>query len=314
MKAIGLEQFGGPEVLHPVELPEAHAGNGEVRIRVRAAAVNPADAMLRDGSLASWYADATPPFIPGMDVAGVVDEVGADVDPVSGLVVGAEVVAVIDNAGQRGGYSELLAVPAASVAVKPAKLSFPQAASFLMNALTARNALELLGDPYGTLLVTGAAGAVGGFTLRLAKDRGWRTFAGSAAADERLVRSFGADAVIDRGERLVDRIRALAPEGVGAAVNGADLGAAVVGAVRAEGTIVSLRGWQGPKPQRGINVVGANVRERVEDTAAIRDLVGLVAAGVLPTRVALELPAEQAADAHRRLEQGGLRGRIILTF
>lgn len=158
MKAIGLSSYGGPQVLHVVDLPEPHAGPGEVRVRVRAAGVNPADLMLRDGSLADWHRDMEPPFIPGMDVAGTIDEIADDARPIEGesLSLGTDVVGIVDNHGRHGGYSEYVVLPAESVTRKPAGTTFPQAASFLMNALTARCALDALAlAPGATLVVTG---------------------------------------------------------------------------------------------------------------------------------------------------------------
>jgi len=110
MKAYGLERYGGPEVMHEVTLPEVHAGAGQVRIRVATAGVNPADAQVRDGSLAEFFRDMPPPYVPGMDVAGTVDEVG---DGVEGISAGDEVVGLVINSGSYGGYSEYVVLPAA---------------------------------------------------------------------------------------------------------------------------------------------------------------------------------------------------------
>ena len=161
MHVIGLSEYGGPEVLRPFQLPDPRPGPGQVRVRVRAAGVNPVDAMLRQGLLAAAYQGAAPPFVPGMEVAGTIDELGDGVDPA--LTVGHDVVGMVDNIASHGGYSDYVVLPAESVTALPAGMTFPDAASFLNNALTARNALDAFGLPAGaTLLVTGAAGAVGG--------------------------------------------------------------------------------------------------------------------------------------------------------
>jgi NADPH2:quinone reductase len=134
--------------------------------------VNPADVMLRDGRLREWYQDSEPPFIPGMDIAGTIDEIGDAVNAESGLAIGGDVVGIIDNHGQHGGYSECIVLDARSVRPKPARADFPEAASFLMNALTVRTALDALALPPGsTLLVTGAAGAFGGCAVQLGAPR-----------------------------------------------------------------------------------------------------------------------------------------------
>ena len=120
VRAVGLFEYGGPDVLRIVDLPEPHADAGQVRVRVRAAAVNPADVMLRDGRLREWYQDSEPPFIPGMDIAGTIDEIGNAVDAEFGLTIGNDVVGIVDNHGQHGGYSEYIVTDARSVTSKPA--------------------------------------------------------------------------------------------------------------------------------------------------------------------------------------------------
>jgi NADPH:quinone reductase len=144
MKAIGLFEYGGPEVLRLVELPEPDARGGEVRVKVRAAAINPADVMLREGLLRASYEGIEPPFVPGMEVAGTIDEVGEGVSEAAGVALAEDVVGFVDNNGRHGGYSEYVVLPAASVTRMPAGATFAQAASFLMNALTARTALDVL--------------------------------------------------------------------------------------------------------------------------------------------------------------------------
>ncbi|MEU6655661.1 NADP-dependent oxidoreductase [Streptomyces sp. NPDC046900] len=314
MQAIGLTTYGPPEVLQPVELPEQHATAGQVRIRVRAAGVNPADVMLRDGSLADWYKDLKPPFIPGMDVSGVVDEIGPDVPDDYQLRPGDDVVAVVDNHGRHGGYSPYVVLPAASVTAAPAGADYPHAASFLMNALTARCALDALAlPPAATLLVTGAAGAVGGYTVQLAATAGLNVIAVASHNDEATVRAFGAQQFIARGTDTAARIRKLVPCGADGLVDAAMLHEHITPAVRDGGQIAVLRFWDGD-PGRDITVHPVNVRDRVTDHAAIRHLREQVEAGVLSPRVAETFPAGQAAKAHQRLQQGGVRGRLILQF
>ncbi len=316
MKAIGLSTYGGPEVLRLVDLPEPHAGPGQVRVRVRAAGINPADVMLRDGSLADYYRGLEPPFIPGMDVAGTIDEVADDVDSVGEeeMSVGLEVVGLVDNHGRHGGYSEYVVLPAESVTRKPAATTFPQAASFLMNALTARCALDSLDlAPGATLVVTGAAGAVGGYAVQLAAAEGLRVIAVASETDTELLRSYGAEAVVPRGDGAVQQILALTPTGADAVVDAAMLRDRITPAVRNDGRIADFLFWDGT-PGRGITVHPVNVRTRAADHTAIARLREQVESGLLAPRVAATLPADQAAEAHTMLDKGGLRGRIILTF
>lgn len=310
MKAYGLTEYGGPEVLHAVELPDPHAGAGEVRVQVRAAALNPADVMLRDGSLAAVYEGLEPPYIPGMDIAGVVDEAGEGV----AVPAGSSVVAIVDNTGSYGGYSQYVVVPESSTTTAPAGAGWPEAASFLMNALTARNALDELALPQGgTVLVTGAAGAVGNYAVALAHADGLRVVALAGAADEQDVRALGADVFVARGDDAVHKVLDEVPGGVDGVIDAALLYDGVTPAVKDGGTLIDLRFWEG-MPGRGITVVHANVRSRVTDQAAIIALREQVEQGVLPLKVAATYPADRVADAHARLDGGGLRGRIVLTF
>lgn len=318
MRAIGLTEFGGPEVLHVVELPDPHPGPGQVRIRVHAAGVNNADAILRDGRLADWYRGLEPPFIPGMDVAGTVDEVGEPIEPTEsgpGFQVGDEVVAIIDNHGQHGGYSQYVVVDARAVAREPEDVGFVEAASFLMNAMTAHTALNALDLPAGaTLLVTGAAGAVGGYAVQLAAAHGLRVIAVAGASDEDTVRGFGASDVVLRGTPLVPGILAVAPAGVDAAIDAAGLGQAIHAGIRDGGQLASVAFPGSSQPDRGITLHQVNVRDHLTEHAALTALADDAGAGRIALRVAAVFPAEDAAEAHRRFEAGGLRGRIVLQF
>lgn len=313
MKAVGFYNFGGPDVFEVLELAEPHAGPGEVRIRVRAAGVNPTDTLLRSGWRSGRWG-TVPPFVPGMDVAGTIDEVGDHVADAPRWSIGDEVAAIVVPNGASGGYSEFVVVPARSVTRKPAGSTWPEAASFLMNALTARQALDLLALPAGaTLGVTGGAGAFGGYVVQLAAHEGLRVIADAAPTDESLLRSFGAHHVVARGEGLGERLRALAPQGLDAIADGALLHEQVIPAIRDGGQIAVLRLWEGTA-ERGIKVHPFSVRSYATNTAAIDDVRQRIESGVLAVRIAATLPYRDATEAHRRLERGGLRGRIVLEF
>ena len=226
MRAIGFDTYGGPEVLHEVELPDPRPGPGEILVRVDAAGVAPVDAMARSGGLAALYEGITPPYVPGMDVCGVVEEVG---EGASGgqenLAVGARVVAFVAFSGSRGGYSEAVVVPAVSAVRAPANATPSEAVAFLLNALTARNSLDALALPPGaTVLVTGAAGSVGGYITQLAYAEGLHVIALAGAGDESLVRGFGAEDFIPRGADVVAEARAvLAGRGIALETEGLEL-------------------------------------------------------------------------------------------
>ena len=313
MRAIGLSEFGGPEVLRVIDLPDPAPGAGEVRIRVHAAAVNPTDTMLRAGAARAWFQGRPGPYVPGMDAAGVVDAIGPDT--ATSLQLGDPVVAIVQAYGPHGGaYAERVVVPAESVVPIPSGADFPAASTLLMNALTARLALDLLAVPAGgTVAVTGAAGAMGGYAVQLAKSDGLRVLADASAVDNQLVAELGADEVVARGDDVADRFRGLAPDGVDAVIDGAAQHGLIVAAIRDGGGLAVVRGWDGPV-DRGIRLHKVLVTEVATDHARLLRLRDQVSAGELTLRVADVLPADRAAQAHRRLAAGGVRGRLVLDL
>ena len=318
MKAIGVMTFGGPEVLHVFELPEPHAGAGEVRIRVHAASVNPTDTLFRAGSQAARLSGRPAPYVPGMDVAGVIDELGADAD--NRLKVGDRVVALVIPAGPHGGaYAEYVVVPATSVVLAPAGVDFPAASTLLLNGLTARLALDALAldalalDAGQTMAVTGAAGAFGGYVIQLAKADGLTVIADASRSDQTLVRSLGADYVLDRGDTFAEHVRSIVAEGVPGLADGARLNHLALPAIADGGAMAVILGWDGPT-ERHITLHKISSTAFATNTALLNQLVRQVEQGILTLRVADVLPADQAVDAHRRLEAGGVRGRLVLDF
>ena len=314
MRAVGITEFGGPEALEIVELPEPEAGPGEVRIRVHAAAVNPTDTLLRDGSRAEMLRDVPPPHVPGMDAAGVVDQIGSGVQ--TGLQVGDPVMAVVLPRAQHGAYAELVVVPAESVVRAPAGASHAEAASLLMNALTVRAALDALDLRPGQLLaVTGAAGAVGGFAVQLGKADGLQVVADAAPQDEKLVTELGADTILPRGDDFGARLREVFPAGADGLVDAALLNEHAIPAVRDGGRIATVRGYRGPEAEvRGITFHPVMVRDYAREQAKLDRLREQAEAGQVTLRVAQVFPADQAPEAHRAIEAGGVRGRLVLEF
>jgi len=311
MRVIGVDEFGGPEVLREFDVPEVHAGPGQVRIDVRAAAVNPTDTMTRSGARADFLKDFDPPHVPGMDAAGVIDEVGEGVDQ---FALGDEVMAIVLPRGTQGGYSSSLVVPAASVAPMPQGTSFVEACTLPMNGLTAVLALDLLDLPVGsTLGVTGAAGAFGGYVVQLAKIRGLRVIADASEADEQLVRSLGADVVIPRGDDVAQKFLAECPGGLDAIADGSLQAPLLLEALRDGGQLAVVRGWNEPN-DRNIAVHPVWVRDYVEEAEKLAELGRHVETGAVTLRVAGTFPAAKASGAHRALEAGGTRGRFVLEF
>jgi NADPH2:quinone reductase len=313
MKAIGLTEFGGPEVLQVVDLPEPEPGPGEVRIRVQAVAVNPADITFRSGGRAAQLADRPAPYIPGMDAAGVVDKLGEDSD--GRLAIGDRVIAYVIPFGPHGGsYAEKVVIAAASAVPAPAGVSFPEASTLLLNATTARLALDALALPSAaTVAITGGAGAVGGYAIQLAKADGLTVLADVAASDDKLVRSLGADLVVDRNTDLATAIRSQLPDGAPGLIDTAALDALALPAVTDGGGLVTLKGWTGPS-ERGIVIHPVSSFGSATSTVLFDRLRSQVQNGVLTLRVADVLPATMAAEAQRRLAAGGVRGRLVLDF
>jgi NADPH:quinone reductase-like Zn-dependent oxidoreductase len=313
MKAIGLTEFGGPDVLKVVDLPEPQPGPGEVRIRVHAAAVNPTDMTFRAGGRAAQLAGRPAPYIPGMDVAGVVDQLGDDAD--GRLAVGDPVIAYVIPFGPHGGaYAEQVVVAEASVVRAPRGVPFPEASTLLLNAATARLSLDALAlAPGTTVAVTGGAGAVGGYAIQLAKADGLSVLAGAGPADDQLVRSLGADMVADSRKDAGAQIRGELPDGAPGLIDGAALDALALPAVADGGQLVTLKGWTGPS-ERGIVIHPISSFSSAADTALFEWLRSQAEKGVLTLRVADVLPAAEAAEAHRRLAAGGIRGRLVLDF
>jgi NADPH:quinone reductase-like Zn-dependent oxidoreductase len=183
-----------------------------------------------------------------------------------------------------------------------------------MNGLTARRSLDLLElSPGQVIAVTGAAGAYGGYVVQLAKAEGLTVIADASEKDEKLVASLGADIVVRRGDDVASRIREHVPQGVDGLADGALLNERAIPAVRDGGAFTSLRGFPGV-PQRDIRFTATMVRVYAQEWEKLDRLRQQVEAGQVTLRVAEVYPPEKAADAHRRLEAGGTRGRLVIQF
>jgi NADPH:quinone reductase-like Zn-dependent oxidoreductase len=277
---------------------------------VRAAAVNPTDIGLREHGAGQGL---EPPWVPGMDAAGVVESVG---DGVERLRPGDEVMAAVTPRRPEGGaQAEQIVAPAASVVAVPEGASLARAATLPMNGLTALLGLDLLGLSEGaTLAVTGGAGLLASYVIPLAKERGLRVLADAKPDDEALVRGFGADAVVPRGDGFVAAVRDAAPDGVDGLYDTALLKGDALGAIRDGGAIAVVRGWDDGDAERGIDVRPVWVRTVLDRTDWLGHLREGASAGRLALRVAGEYPPERAADAHAVMEAGGLRGRALIVF
>jgi NADPH:quinone reductase-like Zn-dependent oxidoreductase len=289
----------GPDSIEIIDVPVVEPGPGEVRVRIAGAAVNPVDLGVVSGIFHSMGLVNQPDHTGlGWDFAGTVVAAGPDVD----LAVGTRVAGLVDGFDRDfGTYAEQLIVRAADVAVVPDGLEPIAAATVPLNGLAAAQIIDLLGDAPTSgnrLLVTGAAGAVGGYVAALAQDHGWQVTGLARAEDEEFIRGLGAaftthaqpgwDAVADAGA-LQERGLALVRDG---------------------GIFVGVQPSAKLPAERGITVDVVVTRP---DGARLRGLLVRTASGQLPARVRAVLPLDQVADAHRAMAKGGVRGRLVLT-
>jgi NADPH:quinone reductase len=318
VRAVVITEPGDVDVLEVADRPTREPGDGEVRIAVKAAGVNPVDITLRKRGLGP---DVPRPWTPGMDAAGEVESVGGGVDR---LRVGERVMAAVDPFRTEGGaQQELLVVPTASVVAIPDGATLAQASTLPMNGLTAIGGLEMLGVREGdTLAVAGGAGLLGSYVIAVASMRGIRVIADARPQDEELVKSFGADVVVPRSASFGDAIRAVAPDGADAVYDTALLYRDAFPAIRDGGALLVVRGWDADNTitplheveERGIRVHPHVISEVLERTDWLEGLRRLSSAGRLKLRVAREFPPEDVAEAHRLVEAGILRGRAVIVF
>jgi NADPH:quinone reductase len=220
-------------------------------------------------------------------------------------------MAIVVPKGSHGAYREQIVLDARSVVRAPAGKTHAEAATLPMNGLTARQSLDLIKLSRGQVVaVTGAAGAYGGYVIQLAKSEGLTVIADASEKDEKLVASLGADIVVRRGDDVASRIRKHFPQGVDGLADGAVLNALVIPAVRDGGAFTSVRGFQGAR-QRDIRFTTTMVRSYAQEFEKLDRLRQQVEAGEIALRVAEVYPPERAAEAHRRLEAGGTRGRLV---
>ena len=312
MRAVGLMVHGGPEVLEVVDLEAITAGPGQIRIRNFAAAVNPTDIVARDGTRAKLQSQFPPPYVPGMDAAGVVDQVGEGVS--TGIKVGDRVMAMVVPKASHGAYREQLVLNQQAVVPAPANTTHLQASTLPMNALTARLSLDLLElSPGQVLAVTGGPGAYGGYVIELAKAAGLTVIADSSESDRALLETLGADVVVARGEGFAERIREHFPDGVDGVADGALLNDKAIPAVKDGGAFTAIRGFRG-EPQRDIRFTETWVTQYNERYDLLDALRQQAEQGQLTLRVADTVPPERAGDAHQRLAAGGTRGRMVIDF
>jgi NADPH:quinone reductase-like Zn-dependent oxidoreductase len=297
MKAVRFSQFGGPEVLEIVDLPDPHPGPGQVRIAVRAAGVNPSDWKKREGLM-----DQELPQTLGYEAAGVVDELG---EGVADVAVGDRVFGL-----SAGGAAQAELTVLSYYAPIPPSLDFPAAAALPAAIETATRALDQLDVGIGsTLLVNGASGSVGSAAVQLAVARGARVIGTGSPANHDYLRSLGAEPVA-YGEGLIHRVRALAPDGVDVALDVAGSGVLpeLIELAGGAGHVVTLADFGGAR-EHGVRFSSGDAGRAVH---ALGEIGELIESGRFSLPVAQTFPLAEVAEAHRVSEQGHVRGKLVL--
>ncbi|MFI5978942.1 NADP-dependent oxidoreductase [Streptomyces sp. NPDC051452] len=305
MKAISYSRYGGPEVLEYGEVRDPKVGPDTVLVKVRAAAVNPVDWKCREGHL-DGILDAVFPVITGWDVSGVVVQPGASVTE---FAVGDEVIGYVrEDFLSRGTFAEYVAAPVRTLARKPRNLPFEEAAGLPLAGLTAFQTLtKVMKVKEGeTVLVHAAAGGVGSIAVQLAAHLGARVIGTASEYNHDYVRSLGAEPVT-YGEGLAERVRALAPAGVDAALDtiGGQTTKTSADLLTPEGRLVSIA------DPEVVSYGGLYYFVR-PDTDDLTRLSELTEEGVVSVHVSQAFPLERAAEAQRLNQEGPTRGKIVV--
>jgi NADPH:quinone reductase-like Zn-dependent oxidoreductase len=301
MQAVVFEEFGGPEVLRIEDVAEPHAGPGQARVRVRAAGVNPIDFKVRRG-WTKGFIDVTFPATPGMEVAGVVDEVGEG----SEFAVGDEVV----GWSTTGSYAEHALV--GNVVRKPSGVSWEQAVGLPVASETAQRVLDQLQLKDGeTLLLHGAAGAVGSIAAQLAKAAGATVIGTASPGNHDFLRSLGVIPVA-YGGGLVDRVREVAPQGIDAVFDTAGQGG-LKESIELRGTtdrIVTIADFGAA--ELGVAASMGSTASPEEIAAGLTNQLQAAAAGNLTVRIAQTFTLAEAPKAQDLSESGHAHGKVVV--
>lgn len=300
-RAVVFPRFGDADVLEIVEVELPPFGPDRVLVRVRAAGVQPFDARFRAGYF-DPYVPAQLPQTLGNEFAGVVEQVGADV---TGVAPGDEVIGWVWQAA----YAERVVVGADEIVPKPEGMPWPEAGALSASGQTAHTALQELGVEKGeTVLIHAAAGGVGHFAVQLAREWGVQAIGTASERNHEYLRGLGAIPVT-YGAGLVERVRAAAPQGVDAALDahgGDEAIEASVELVADRKRIGTLSGYAAAQ-RFGIELIGTQ-----RSTTRLGELADLYRQGELQVTVQATFPLDAVADAHREVETGHVRGKIVL--
>lgn len=309
MRAVVVRRFGGPEVLEVIDAPVPEPRAGEVRVKVEGAGVNIADVIVRTGMNVQYGATSErEQYGLGSEFAGTVDALGAGV---TGVSVGDAVIGTQERLDTAlGSQAELVVVDSWALAPAPVGTTSIEAAGLPLPGITALQALDTLAlEPGQTLLVTGAAGGVGGYAVELGVLRGLRVIAHAAAAEEDRLRSMGAELFVPRDVHLADTVRDLVPGGADGALDAANLVTAADDAVRHGGSYANLLN---AAPQSRRQIRPYNIAWH-SDPGRLSALSAFASAGRLTVRVAATFSFDDVAKAHELVVSGGLAGRVVLV-
>jgi NADPH:quinone reductase-like Zn-dependent oxidoreductase len=298
MRALQYKSYGGPDVLEVAQAPDVHPAAGQVRVQVRASSVNPIDWKVRAGYLAGGKALERPAYL-GYDAAGVVDEVGEGVMDVG---VGDDVFGLGSNTNAEfavlGAYTK-----------KPASVDWAVAAAAGVSAETAIRAFELVGVTNGTtVLIDGGAGGVGAVAVQIAIARGATVIASASEGNQDYLREIGATPVL-YGDGMVERVRAMAPNGVDAVFDVAGKSAMpdLISLVPQPSQVVTIANFN--SGDSGVQVTSGRSPRAKE---ALAETAQLLEQNKLVIKVQT-FPLDRAAEAHEISQRGHLRGKLVLV-
>ena len=306
MKAVSINGYGGPEVLHYGDVPQPQLKHDDVLIRVHAAAINPVDVALRQGYMAE-YVSIKFPFILGCDVSGTIESVGSDTN---GFRVGEDVFARSDFS-RDGSYAEYIAVPASEVQRKPESLDHAHAAALPHVSLTAWTTLVGTANlsPGQKVLIHGASGGVGHIAVQLAKLRGAHVIGTASTNNQDFLRQLGADEVIDytttRFEDVAKQVDVVLD------TIGGETQERSWSTLKPGGMLISV--VQPPSEERARSLgVSASLVGAYSNPAAMAEIVAMVSAGKIKPFVSKVLPLSEARAAQEMIATRHTRGKIVL--
>jgi NADPH:quinone reductase-like Zn-dependent oxidoreductase len=303
MKAIVVQQTGGPEVLKVQDAPRPQPKDDEVLIRIMAAGVNPVDAFIRAGRFGGEKSG----FIPGMDVAGVIEATGSNAKK---FKKGDAVYAYL-SINEQGGYAEFCTAKETEISGKPNNISFEQAAAVPLAGTTAWQALvdEAKLKSGQTILIHGGSGGVGHFAIQIAKARGAKVIATASTANQEFLKQMGADQAIDYTKTKFEDV--VKDVDIVLDATRSDALPRSYGVVKKGGFVVTITGRPDPGQLEKHGLRGGSLMAH-PDNQVLEELTKLIEAKKLTPVVSQVFPLEQASKAHEQIETRHTRGKVVL--